>query len=68
MWRLNEKGEPEFNGGKQDWSAAAKAAEECSRFQEDDEDELIADEPVSCYNCRYRRWTADSFVCCNNAR
>jgi hypothetical protein len=64
MWQLNDKGEHEFKGGKQDWKAAARAAEKCSGFQEDDEDELVADESISCYNCRYRRWTVNSFICC----
>ena len=64
MWQVNNKGEREFTGSKQDWNTAAKAAEECSCFQEDDEDELVADENISCYNCRYRRWTASSFICC----
>jgi len=64
MWQVNDKGEREFTGGKQDWNAAVKAAEECSCFREDDEDELVADENISCYNCRYRRWTAKTFICC----
>jgi hypothetical protein len=25
---------------------------------------LVADESISCYNCRYRRWTVNSFICC----
>jgi hypothetical protein len=27
------------------------------------EEELVADDPRSCYNCRHRRWTAASFAC-----
>lgn len=64
MWHQTDKGEREFTGGKQDWSTAARIAENCPHFQEDDEDELVADETVSCYNCRYRRWTTKTFVCC----
>jgi hypothetical protein len=63
MWKVNEKGEREFKQGQQDWSAAAQAAQMCTCFQADDEDEWTADEPVSCYNCSYRRWTAKSFIC-----
>jgi hypothetical protein len=36
------------------------------RFHPDVEEELIADEARSCYNCRYRRWTAVSFSCTVN--
>lgn len=68
MWKTNEKGQAEFSGGKQDFAAAARVAGECSCFKEDDEDELVADEAVSCYNCCYRRWTVKSFVCTNRHR
>jgi hypothetical protein len=63
MWHINDKGEHEFSKGKEDWKAAARIAEGCPEFKTDDEDEMIADEPVSCYNCQYRRWTVESFVC-----
>jgi hypothetical protein len=36
---------------------AAECAAGCRGFMEDTEDECVGDEPVSCYNCRYRRWT-----------
>ena len=52
-----------FVGGKDDWAGAVKAAGNCSGFRADVEEETVADEPVSCYNCRFRRWTADSFTC-----
>jgi hypothetical protein len=29
-------------------------------------DELVADEDISCYNCRYRRWTATLLFVVNN--
>ncbi|HEX3011701.1 MAG TPA: hypothetical protein VHQ70_06630 [Syntrophomonadaceae bacterium] len=61
---MTDKSEREFSGGKEDWDVAAQLAENCSEFKADDEDEIVADEPVSCYNCRFRRWTRDSFVCC----
>ncbi len=56
-------GTGEFTGGKDDRSGAAGAAGNCRYFQLDVEEELVADESVSCYNCRYRRWTAESFTC-----
>lgn len=58
----NRKHEP-YAGGKNDWSGAAEKASRCPSFRPDVEDELVAEEPVSCYNCLFRRWTADSFVC-----
>lgn len=64
MWNTDEKGARDFAGGKEDWKIAARIAEECAGFKPDDEDEMVADEAVSCYNCRYRRWTVKSFVCC----
>lgn len=63
MWNVNEQGQREYSGGRQDWEAVAKIAGDCPRFKEDDEDELVADEAISCYNCSYRRWTVQSFVC-----
>jgi len=64
MWRSDEiTGTREFTPGKESWAAAARAALECFRFAEDVEEELIADDERSCYNCRYRRWSAASFTC-----
>ncbi len=50
--------------GKDDWAAAARIASACGTFSPDDDDEQVAEEAQSCYNCRYRRWTAASFYCC----
>lgn len=63
MWHLNERGEKEFAWRKDNWAQAADLAQQCSGFKSDVEEELVSDEPVSCYNCRYRRWTSESFVC-----
>jgi len=63
MWKISDKGEREFTGGKEDWTVVAHIAENCPSFKPDDEDEMVADEAVSCYNCRYRRWTRKSFTC-----
>jgi hypothetical protein len=63
MWfAIREEGKV-FVGGKDHWTGAAKAAGSCPDFRADVEEEIVADEPVSCYNCRYRRWTAASFTC-----
>jgi len=64
MWKISEQGKREFSGGREDWSVVAEIAAKCADFKADDEDEMVADEPVSCYNCCYRRWTLKSFVCC----
>ncbi|SMD07191.1 hypothetical protein [Sporomusa malonica] len=66
MWRINEKGEKEFSAGKKEWTGAAAAAESCLAFHSDVEEEAVADEIISCYNCRFRRWTRSSFICCNS--
>ncbi len=63
MWRMNNKNEKEFLGGKNSWGMAAEIAAACAAFSLDVEEELIAEEEVSCYNCRYRRWTAQAFAC-----
>lgn len=62
-WTKNEKGQAQFTGGRQDWLLAASIAGRCPNFILDYEEELIAEEEVSCYNCRYRRWTEGSFLC-----
>lgn len=63
MWQISRNGDREFMGGKEYWSGAARMAAHCSSFTPDVEEEQVADTPLSCYNCRYRRWTADSFAC-----
>jgi hypothetical protein len=63
MWLVDQKEGNVFAGGKDDCAGAAKVAGNCSIFLSDVEEELVVDEPVSCYNCRYRRWTAESFAC-----
>jgi len=63
MWRIDRKGNREFTPGKESWDAAARVARDCSSFAADVDEELIADEQRSCYNCRYRRWSAASFTC-----
>lgn len=53
----------EFAGGQEDWQGAAFLAATCPGFSFDVEEELVADDARSCYNCRYRRWTRVSFTC-----
>jgi hypothetical protein len=63
MWIVSEEGLRLFRYGREGYDAAIRAAQDCSTFQEDVEDEWVTDEARSFYNCRYRRWTADSFQC-----
>lgn len=63
MFFAGPDGTGEFIGGKDDRQGAAGAAGNCGHFKMDVEEELVVDEPLSCYNCRYRRWTAASFTC-----
>jgi len=63
MWFCIEDRRKLFLHGREDYTAAARAAEACPVFREDVEEEWVTDEARSCYNCRLRRWTADSFQC-----
>jgi Leu/Phe-tRNA-protein transferase len=63
MWSVDQCGTREYARGQEDWAGAAALAADCSLFRPDVEEEWVADEVRSCYNCRYRRWTAHSFNC-----
>lgn len=63
MWIYNNCGEKEFKAGKCSNELAEQAAKNCPHFQIDDEDELVSEEAITCYNCRYRRWNINSFTC-----
>lgn len=63
MWIYNDHLEKEFKAGKYRCDLAKQAAENCPNFKMDDEDELVSEEFISCYNCRYRRWNMESFTC-----
>jgi len=63
MWSIDVNGHKQFVGGHEEWQGAALMADRCVKFLPDVEEELVADDPRSCYNCRQRRWTASSFTC-----
>jgi hypothetical protein len=63
MWSVSSDGAREYRAGKNDWPGAAQVAEQCAVFHEDVEEEIVADDLRSCYNCRFRRWTEGSFTC-----
>ena len=66
-WKKGNNGRL-FIPGDDSPALAESAAIECGLFSRDDEDECFYEEPISCYNCRYRRWTSISFECVNTKR
>jgi hypothetical protein len=62
VWYLCED-RKSFLYGRDDPQKAREAAGSCPGFREDNDYERVSDDPVSCYNCRYRRWTRESFDC-----
>ncbi|MDD2357835.1 MAG: molybdopterin biosynthesis protein MoeB [Thiovulaceae bacterium] len=58
-----------FKYGKKEYQKALEAAALCDFFELDkDEDELIVStQDASCYNCLFRRWSAQSFTCMKKA-
>ena len=63
MWKIKSAGRKQFKYGQDSYEFAVKTALACTFFVIDDEEEVVCDDARSCYNCRYRRWTADSFEC-----
>jgi len=63
VWEQILSGRKHFKFGRNSYRLAAEAAGQCASFVRDDEDETVTDDNRSCYDCRYRRWTADSFEC-----
>jgi hypothetical protein len=63
VWEQDRSDKRVFSHGQESWLLAAETARRCPSFARDDEDETVCEEERSCYNCRYRRWTADSFEC-----
>ncbi len=53
----------QFLFGLKNYEASRAACDACGYFKADDEDEQVDTVLTSCYNCRYRRWLADSFKC-----
>ena len=62
MWEAGKRGR-RYLTGRDAPCEAERAARECGLFSRDDEEECFASEDITCYNCRYRRWTSDSFEC-----
>ncbi|WP_035355348.1 hypothetical protein [Acetobacterium malicum] len=45
------------------WNQGQSIALSCPEFKPDVEEEWLAEETVSCYNCRYRRFVGAG-ICC----
>jgi|LGOV01.1.fsa_nt_gb hypothetical protein len=52
-----------FEYGQENYKQSRVTAISCKLFKADDEDEQVDSVLLSCYNCRYRRWTSTSFKC-----
>lgn len=54
-----------FKNGKENYKLAVEQAISCKDFiLDNDEDELVTDtNSNSCYNCLFRKWTKESFIC-----
>ncbi len=63
VWGKDSARGKRFKYGKENYRLAAETAQQCAAFTGDDDDETVCDDDRSCYNCRYRRWTTDSFEC-----
>lgn len=61
----NIEGKAIFKYGKENYAKAVEQALTCKDFVLDkDEDELVTStKENSCYNCLFRRWTKESFIC-----
>ena len=62
VWGAGKSGK-RFLPGRDAPLLAEQAARDCGGFSRDYEEECFASEDITCYNCRYRRWTSDSFEC-----
>ena len=59
---FNEKGE--FRFGKSSYEKARKTAENCAKFKLDnDEEEMACSGERSCYDCAFKRRSAQGFIC-----
>jgi len=60
---FNEKGE--FRFGKFNYEKARETAENCAKFKldNDEEETSCGGGEISCYDCAFRRWSAEGFTC-----
>lgn len=60
---LNNSNKSESEGSRYHFQLSSILANNCPNFTLDDDDECVAEETISCLNCRYRKWTQHSFLC-----
>lgn len=60
---IKEKGNIYFTEGKDNQVVSRQVAENCNDFVKDVEEEMVDEVDLSCYNCLFRRWTRDTFMC-----
>lgn len=65
MFKYDDNGNFTFIHGKTAYEETKNIAQQCTLFLLDkDEDECVTSTHIpTCYNCLYRRWTHQSFVC-----
>ena len=70
MFEYDHTGNLVFLHGKTAYEKAQNGASLCEYFHLDpDEDECITSTHISsCYNCLFRRWTHQSFICMKKSR
>ncbi|WP_107697876.1 molybdopterin biosynthesis protein MoeB [Campylobacter concisus] len=62
MQNFNEKNE--FKYSKFNYEKTHQIAQNCAKFKLDsDEEETSCGGETSCYDCAFRRWSKDSFIC-----
>lgn len=62
MQNFNEKNE--FKYGKFNYEKAHQIAQNYAKFKLDnDEEEMVCRGERNCYDCAFRRWSKDSFIC-----
>jgi len=63
---VRETGEAKCFLGDDSINATVVLATACPLYKEDVEEEIYVEGVLTCYNCRYRRWTRAGFSCFKN--
>ncbi len=48
---------------QEDMDATVVLATACPLYKDDEEEEIYLEGTLTCYNCRYRRWSRTGFSC-----
>ncbi|MDF9409514.1 MULTISPECIES: hypothetical protein [Pelotomaculum] len=54
------------DSSREDVRATMVLATACPLYKDDNEEEIYLEGVLTCYNCRYRRWTRPGFSCFKN--